>query len=60
MTEQEITYRVALHLVQAIDEHLRKGTRHYYDSRGRLLTDLADVIRAFLDGSLVMPMEVTQ
>ena len=47
-------YAAALKLVQVIDYNLRKGTRHYYDSRGRLLSSLDQVIHAILTDSLAL------
>jgi hypothetical protein len=47
-------YAAALKLVQTIDNNLRKGTQHYYDTRGRLLSSLDEVIHAMLTDTLSM------
>ncbi len=50
--EQGVCYALALRLVGEIDTHLRRGTRHYYDSQGRLLTTLDEVVNAILSNTL--------
>jgi glycerol-3-phosphate dehydrogenase len=50
-------YAAALELVRTIDEHLRKRTRHYRDTQGRLLLTLDEVIQAMLTGSLMLEGE---
>ena len=57
VVHQEAVYLAALHLVQRIDEDLRRGVRHYRDRAGQLLTSLDEVVRAMLDDNL-MPAEV--
>jgi hypothetical protein len=47
-------YAAALKLVQTIDDNLRKGTRHYYDKRGRLLNSLDEVVHALLSDTLAL------
>ena len=50
---QEAAYRTALKLVARIDGDLARGTRHYRDKAGRLLTCLDDVVRAILANDLL-------
>jgi hypothetical protein len=50
--EGEACYAAALRLVQGIDRHLQAGTRHYYDTQGRLLTTLDQVVNAILSNTL--------
>lgn len=50
--DAEARYEAALKLVQVIDRNLQRGTRHYYDTRGRLLSTLDEVIHAMLNDSL--------
>ncbi|MEJ2556506.1 MAG: hypothetical protein P8186_09810 [Anaerolineae bacterium] len=52
--EADARYAAALKLVQTIDHNLQKGTRHYYDTQGRLLNTLDEVIHAMLADSLVL------
>jgi hypothetical protein len=52
--DADVRYAAALKLVQTIDHNLQKGTRHYYDSQGRLLSTLDEVIHAMLTDSLVL------
>jgi len=52
--DPDARYAAALRLVQAIDRDLQKGTRHYYDTRGRLLSTLDEVIQAMLTDSLAL------
>ena len=52
--DADARYAAALNLVQAIDRDLQKGTRHYYDGRGRLLVSLDEVIQAILKDNLVV------
>jgi hypothetical protein len=51
-SEQGACYAAALHLVREIDAHLRVGTCHYYDTQGRLLTTLDQVVNAILTNAL--------
>lgn len=51
-TEQEAVYYIALNLVAHIDEALTKGTRHYRNRAGLLLTTLDEVIHAILADDL--------
>jgi len=48
----EARYVAALKLVQVIDHNLRNGTQHYYDTQGKLLRTLDEVINAVLSDSL--------
>lgn len=50
--QSDLIYLTAFRLVCTIDRHLRDGTRHYRDARGRLLTDLGQVVEALLKGEL--------
>jgi hypothetical protein len=50
--DAEARYEAALKLVQVIDRNLQRGTRHYYDTRGRLLSTLDEVVHAMLNNSL--------
>ena len=50
--DADARYAAALKLVQAIDSNLRNGTQHYYNTQGRLLHTLDDVIHAMLTDSL--------
>ncbi|GAB4535486.1 MAG: hypothetical protein Kow0063_19830 [Anaerolineae bacterium] len=50
--DADARYAAALKLVQAIDHNLRNGTQHYYDTQGRLLQTLDEVIHAMLNDSL--------
>jgi hypothetical protein len=52
--EADARYAAALKLVQTIDHNLQKGTCHYYDTQGRLLNTLDEVIHAMLADSLVL------
>ena len=52
--DADARYAAALKLVQAIDHNLRNGTQHYYDTRGRLLSTLDEVIHAMLTDSLAL------
>ena len=60
--DADARYEAALKLVQAIDRNLRNGTCHYYDTRGRLLNTLDEVIHAVLTDTLAAgkPGERTQ
>jgi len=60
--DADACYAAALKLVQSIDRELQKGTRHYYDTRGRLLRTLDEVIHALLTDSLApsKPAELLQ
>lgn len=55
--EQEATYYAALNLVAHIDEDLTRGTRHYRNKAGVLLTTLDEVVHAILDDDLLLPDE---
>jgi uncharacterized protein (DUF924 family) len=50
--ESAVRYALALQLVQQIDRHLQTGTCHYYDTQGRLLTTLDEVVNAILSNTL--------
>lgn len=52
--DADARYAAALNLVRAIDRDLQKGTRHYYDTQGRLLVSLDEVIQAILKDTLVV------
>lgn len=47
-------YTAALRLVEQIDEHLERGTRHYHRKDGQLLTELDEVINAILSDQLAI------
>jgi hypothetical protein len=51
-TWASIRYALALHLVAGIDRHLQAGTCHYYDTQGRLLATLDQVVNAILSNTL--------
>jgi hypothetical protein len=53
--ERETTYYAALELVAQIDEALTRGTRHYRNKAGELLTTLDEVVRAILANDLLLP-----
>ncbi len=53
--EREATYYAALKLVARIDEDLTRGTRHYRNKAGVLLTTLDEVVRAILEDDLLLP-----
>ena len=60
---EEVGLKIAaLKLVQVIDHNLRNGTQHYYDTQGRLLRTLDEVINAMLTDSLALskPAENTK
>ena len=50
--DADTRYAAALKLVQTIDSNLRNGTQHYYNTQGRLLHTLDEVIHAMLTDSL--------
>ncbi len=50
--EADARYAAALKLVQVIDHNLRNGTQHYYNTQGRLLRTLDEVINAVLTDNL--------
>ena len=52
--DADARYAEALKLVQVIDDNLRNGTQHYYDTQGRLLRTLDEVINAMLTDSLAL------
>ncbi|MGC8880416.1 MAG: hypothetical protein ACP5R2_14465 [Anaerolineae bacterium] len=54
MDDADARYAAALRLVQAIDQDLQKGTRHYYDASGKLLVSLDEVVQAILNDTLVV------
>ena len=60
--DADARYAEALKLVQAIDDNLRNGTQHYYDTQGRLLRTLDEVINAMLTDSLTLgkPVKYSQ
>ena len=51
--DADARYAAALHLVQAIDGDLQKGTRHFHNSAGKLLLSLDEVVQAILNDDLV-------
>lgn len=51
-TDPDTRYQAALNLVRAIDRHLQRHTRHYYDGRGRLVISLDEAVTAILRGEL--------
>ncbi len=53
--EKEATYYAALELVAQIDEALTRGTRHYRNKAGQLLTTLDEVVHAILANDLHIP-----
>ena len=52
--DADARYAAALQLVQVIDHNLQKGTHHYYDTQGRLLNTLDEVVHALLTDSLAL------
>jgi hypothetical protein len=52
--DADARYAAALKLVQAIDSNLRNGTQHYYNTQGKLLHTLDEVIHAMLTDSLAL------
>jgi hypothetical protein len=60
--DADARYAEALNLVQAIDNNLRNVTQHYYDTQGRLLRTLDEVINAMLTDSLTLgkPVKYSQ
>jgi len=52
--EREATYNAALELVAIIDENLTRGTCHYRNKAGLLLTTLDEVVHAILDDDLLL------
>jgi hypothetical protein len=50
--DADARYAAALKLVQAIDRNLSNGTEHYYNTQGKLLNTLDEVIHAMLTDSL--------
>lgn len=54
-SEQDVAYYAALELVANIDEALTRGTRHYRNKAGQLLTTLDEVIHAILNNDLQLP-----
>ena len=53
--ERESAYYAAVELVAYIDEALAKGTRHYRNKAGELLTTLDEVVHAILNNDLLLP-----
>ena len=58
--DADARYAAALKLVEAIDYNLRNGTEHYYDTQGRLLRSLDEVINAALTDTLAPGKPVEQ
>jgi hypothetical protein len=58
--DADARYAAALKVVQAIDRNLRTGTRHYYDTQGRLLNTLDEVIHALLTDTLALDHPAAQ
>lgn len=54
-SEQDVAYYAALELVAYIDEALTRGTRHYRNKAGELLTTLDEVVHAILNNDLQVP-----
>lgn len=54
LAEREMTYYAALNLVALIDETLSRGTRHYRNKAGVLLTTLDEVVHAILADDLLL------
>lgn len=54
-TDTDSRYQAAVNLVNTIDHHLKRGTCHYRDRQGRLLTSLDEAVRAILKDDLVTP-----
>ena len=54
-SEKEASYYAALELVAEIDEALTRGTFHYRNKAGELLTTLDEVIHALLANDLLLP-----
>ncbi len=54
-SEREAAYYAALELVAQIDEALTRGTRHYRNKAGELLTTLDQVVHAILNNDLLLP-----
>lgn len=48
----ELKYWAALQVVQEVDEHLKRGTRHYRNRDGQLLETLDEVVKAIMEGRL--------
>jgi hypothetical protein len=57
--DADARYAAALSLVQAIDKDLQRGTRHYYNSAGKLLVSLDEVIEAILRDDLTVDRPAT-
>jgi hypothetical protein len=57
--DEDTRYAAALRLVQAIDRDLQRGTRHYYDSAGKLLLSLDEVVQAILSNNLMVEKPAT-
>jgi hypothetical protein len=47
-----LRYALACRLIGEIDRHLRRGTRHYYDTQGKRLIHLGEVVNAILSNTL--------
>lgn len=58
LEDADARYAAALRLVQTIDRDLQRGTRHYYDTCGKLLISLDEVIQAILADNLVVDKPV--
>ena len=58
--DADARYAAALKLVEAIDYNLRNGTEHYYDTQGKLLRSLDEVIHAALTDTLAPGKPVEQ
>lgn len=53
--DREASYHAALELVAHIDEQLTRGTCHYRNKAGLLLTTLDEVVNAILADDLMLP-----
>ena len=58
--DREAAYYAALELVAQIDEALTRGTRHYRNKAGELLTTLDQVVYAILNNDLLLPDAATE
>lgn len=52
LSRRERDYFMWLKVVSYLDRHLTRGTRHYRNEAGVLLTSLDEVIRAIIAGEL--------
>jgi len=52
--KQDIDIDMILQVVQTIDIDLERGTRHYWNKNGELLTKLDQVINAIINDDLII------